>query len=271
MLQKTRLLLFCATVCSAQTGGPRDTPAAAPPSPPATSGHDVPAHPTPQCAPGDLLPGPTCTSFLMCVTSGNSATRRVKFECGPGTIFSPDLSTCVHSYGLACPTDGPATPVPGPSPSLPSPAPPDVAGNEETELCPPYKLDPTSVFECLEPGSYPSLADCVSFYKCIVTMDCFIKGFLFRCPPGYHFDRISKRCLKEELLGRCDRVADAGAQSFQIKPVVEIQPESFDEFFQAERYWDFMPFLPNETQTIVPVTTFAFARASSGEVYLTSN
>lgn len=96
-------------------------------------------------------------------------------------------------------------------------------------------------------------------------------GFMFSCPAGYAFDRRTKWCLREELLGRCDRVADAGALTFQIQPVVEIQPESFDEFFQADVYWNFMEFLPNETQKIVPVQPSAFARGSAGDLSMTQN
>ncbi|ROT79724.1 hypothetical protein C7M84_001555 [Penaeus vannamei] len=69
-----------------------------------------------KCKPGELVPGPTCSSFYMCVGSiGGSeyATRKVKFECAPGTVFSEGLGVCVHAYGSNC-----LSGLPLPSPSL---------------------------------------------------------------------------------------------------------------------------------------------------------
>ncbi|XP_063588300.1 uncharacterized protein LOC134765551 [Penaeus indicus] len=257
------LVVALASASVAQHYGPP-----APPPPPVSA--DAAGSPSlRKCKPGELVPGPTCSSFYMCVGSiGGSeyATRKVKFECAPGTVFSEGLGICVHAYGSNClsgsslplPSLAPL-PVPAPTPApLPPPGPPAPVGPPAPApapvgppTCPPYELDPTTVYECIEPGSFPSLADCSRFYKCIVTMDCIIKGFMFRCPKGYLFDTGVRRCHKEELVGMCDRVADAAGQSIVVKPVVELDPDSLDQFFEADFYWDFMTFLPNETQRIV--------------------
>lgn len=103
-------------------------------------------------------------------------------------------------------------------------------------------------------------------------MGCIIKGFMFRCPKGYLFDTGLRRCHKEELVGMCDRVADAAGQSIVVKPIVELDPDSLDEFFEAEIYWDFMEFLPNETQRIVSQpSSFSRGAASSQLISLGGN
>ncbi|XP_042862372.1 transcription factor p65-like [Penaeus japonicus] len=185
------LVVALASASLAQLYGP-------PAPPPAPVSSDTAGNPSlRKCRPGELIPGPTCSSFYMCVGSiGGSeyATRRVKFECAPGTVFSEGFGVCVHAYGSTClsgpsplPVPSPA-PLPAPAPApvpLPLPGPPAPVGPPAPApapvgppTCPPYQLDPTTVYECLEPGSFPSLADCSRFYKCIVTMDCIIKGLI---------------------------------------------------------------------------------------------
>nr|XP_045624783.1 uncharacterized protein LOC123774493 [Procambarus clarkii] len=225
-----------------------------------------------QCVPGDLIPGPTCNSFFKCVGSSVHATRRVKFECAAGTVFNSEMGTCVHGQVSQCSPEGPSIEHPAPArPPAPvwppgntwptsSPAPPP-AGS-----CTTYQLDPSTVYECLEPGSFQSHRDCLRFYRCIVTMGCVIKGFLYQCPAGYLFDDNTKRCQRVELLGPCDKAADAGVQIYEIQPIGQLQADSLDQFFSSETYWDFMPFLPNQTQKIVPIKPSNFSRGAGTRV-----
>nr|XP_053633086.1 peritrophin-1-like [Cherax quadricarinatus] len=251
MLLKLLVFLPCTTVSLAQN--PR-----LPPAPPPSSTVDAGSYPI-HCAPGDLMPGPTCSSFYKCVWSLAQATRRVAFECAPGTVFSSELSACIHATDSKCETEGPTTrPIPPPPPQPP-------------QSCPPYQLDPSSVYDCLEPGYFQSHRDCVSFYRCIVTMNCIIKGFLYRCPSGYLFNDVSKRCQKQELFEICQKVADTGIQTYEILPVGAIEAENLDRFFDVEVYWDFIPFLPNETQKIVPIVPSTFSRGAGERVYLVQN
>ncbi|XP_050733883.1 uncharacterized protein LOC127007216 [Eriocheir sinensis] len=267
-------VLMWAPHCLAHVGpsGP-DTPAppapshTSPPGPPAAA----PAPPGTQslapdylkeCAAGDLLPGPTCTSFLMCVGGRTYATRRVKFDCAPGTVFDPQLGICISSSKSECKLVGVAPPGTPPN-TIPSPV-----GPTGTIACIQYQLDPTSIYECLEEGFFPSLSDCSGFYKCLITMGCTIKGFLFRCPAGYLFDNRLKRCEKEEIIGPCERVMDDVGQTHEVRPVVEIKPEKLDQFFETQTYWDFMPFMPNETQRVVPMQPSSFSRAPGVGVFM---
>ncbi len=62
---------------------------------------------------------------------------------------------------------------------------------------------------------------------------------------------------------------DAVEQTHEIRPVVEIQPEKLDKFFETQIYWDFMEFLPNETQRVVgPITPSSFSRAPGIGVFM---
>ncbi|XP_045110803.1 uncharacterized protein LOC123504402 [Portunus trituberculatus] len=258
---KSLVLLVWVPSCLAQIGPPRTykaprfpgftspaPPAPAPPTnvlPPATNGRQ-------KCAPGDRVPGPTCTSFYMCVGGSKYATRRAKFECAPGTVFDSQMGSCVFSSGSDC---------------IPLVvAPPATPPTTTTNSCTRYQLDSTSVFECLEEGVFPYASGCALFYKCLVTMGCTIKGFLFSCPPGYLYDNQLKRCEKETIIGPCDRLSDAVVQTHVITPVVEIKPEKLDQFFESDIYWDLMPFLPNEPQKLVPILPSSFSRAPDREV-----
>lgn len=68
--------------------------------------------------------------FLSCRCVGSIggseyATRKVKFECAPGTVFSEGLGICVHAYGSNC-LSGPSLPLPSLAPlpvPVPTPAP----------------------------------------------------------------------------------------------------------------------------------------------------
>ncbi|XP_063875210.1 probable endochitinase [Scylla paramamosain] len=265
---KPLVLLLWVPSCLAQIGPPRTyqvpgfpsitapaPPAPAPPTnalPPATNGLQ-------KCAPGDRVPGPTCTSFYMCVGGSKYATRRAKFECAPGTVFDSQLGTCVFNSGSDCipPVVAPPATSHTTQPGPPAPI--------NTNSCIRYQLDPTTVFDCLEEGFFPYASDCVRFYKCVVTMGCTIKGFLFSCPSGYLYDNQQKKCEKEAIIGPCDRLSDAVVQTHEIRPVVEIKPEKLDQFFESDIYWDLMPFLPNEPQRLVPVLPSTFSRAPHQE------
>ncbi|KAG7175206.1 putative Chitin binding Peritrophin-A domain-containing protein 31 [Homarus americanus] len=230
MLWSPLPVLLSITVCFAQIRPPG--PPAPPQQPPPATSDGFSGY-LKQCAPGDLIPGPTCTSFLKCIGSRTQATRRVKYECAPGTIFNQEVSTCVHGDASQC--------VISAGPDTSAPWPPESVGPPSPASCPAY-----------EPGTFPSYRDCVGFYKCIVTMGCTIKGFHYHCPRHFLFDVNTKRCQAESVVGVCDKAADPGVQTHEIQPVVEIKQELLDDFFAASAYWDFMPFLPDEPQKIVP-------------------
>ncbi|XP_066989818.1 uncharacterized protein [Macrobrachium rosenbergii] len=277
-------------------------PTSLPPAPPPTS-NDASASSTfsssssssgTECKIGDLIPGPTCNSFYMCVGPLYAA-KKVKFLCAPGTVFDDDLNTCVHGIGSKCfeslpsSTSAPPAPIPpapvppgpltsspappGPltsSPSPPEPTVPEVVTSSPSPPgptptaghCSKYQLDPTSVYECPEPGYYPSLTDCSRFYKCIVTMNCIMKGFMFRCPSNYRYKPSLNKCVKEEEAGSCDRLADATAQTHIVTPIVDLTPDVLDDFFQSDAYWNLMRYLPSEPQKVMAVNPSTFRRES---------
>jgi len=225
---------------------------------------------------GQFLPGPTCTSFYVCLNIYGS---KVRFECAPGTMFSLEIGVCVHSYGTECaagaspapvPIAGPIVspvPPPGPPPVPQTPPPPPLppitgTTSPPTQTCPAYELDPSGVYDCLEEGYFPHLSDCTRFYKCINTMGCILKGVLFRCPANYLFT--DGRCQKESIVGPCNRQSDS-VQTHQIRPVAQLNLQNMDDFFKSSAYWQVMEFLPEEPQVLVPIMQ-DFSRGSEGRL-----
>ncbi|KAK3862546.1 hypothetical protein Pcinc_031606 [Petrolisthes cinctipes] len=265
MLLPILILLLRTTVCFTQTStGPPSAPpyfpVAFPPAPvPAlatttTTTNNNNNKLTP-CDPGELIPGPTCTSFYMCVGWPNTAVRKVKFECAPGTVFIQDLQTCVAGDGDQC---GALSPIASSSPAPPGP----IQGQGS---CSQYQLDVTGVYECLEPGYYPDSSDCAKFYQCINTMGCILKGILFSCPKGYIFHTGLKRCASVAEVGECDRASDAVLPTYEIQPVPVISADDLDQFFDSQIYWDVMPFLPDLPQVVVPILPFSFSRGATAD------
>lgn len=73
----------------------------------------------PKCPPGANGPHPhpnTCSKYLSCANG-----RTFEMDCGPGTLFNPELSVCDHPYNVDCDEDDLTT------------------GAHNTEQPPPYK------------------------------------------------------------------------------------------------------------------------------------
>lgn len=61
-------------------------------------------------------------------------------------------------------------------------------------------------------------------------------------------------------VGECDRVSDAVQPTYEIHPVYVILEDFLDQFFEANVYWDLMPFMSEEPQVVVPILPSSFSR-----------
>lgn len=75
-----------------------------------------------------------------CVGGRTYATRRVKFDCAPGTVFDPQLGICIFSSKSECNSEGVAPPGPPPN-TIPSPV-----GPTGTIACLEYQVKHSTAF-----------------------------------------------------------------------------------------------------------------------------
>lgn len=64
-------------------------------------------------------------------------------------------------------------------------------------------------------------------------------------------------------VGECDRLSDAVPPTYEIFPVYVILQDFLEEFFEADVYWDLMPFMSDEPQVVVPIQPSRFSRGGS--------
>lgn len=82
-------------------------------------------------------------SKCRCLGGLPHASRRVKFECAPGTVFSREHKICVHSYGHKCEIDEATAAPPQPRPPNLTPGrpiPPGPVGPSPPTLCSSYQV-----------------------------------------------------------------------------------------------------------------------------------
>ena len=76
-------------------------------------------------------------------------------------------------------------------------------------------------------------------------------GFQFKCPNGFLFSQRDSKCHLEADVGECLIFSDPTQGVEEIVPVVELEKDKLDQFFESNSYWDFMEFLPTEPQRVI--------------------
>jgi hypothetical protein len=93
-----------------QTPGQRPPETQRPPQRPTQRPTNAPAVPPPsgpdcnnqtECTSEGFHPNPEdCKKFFRCVDFGKGSLTKFDFDCGPGTVYDPDLTTCNHPWAV---------------------------------------------------------------------------------------------------------------------------------------------------------------------------
>ncbi|XP_047737013.1 sulfated surface glycoprotein 185-like [Hyalella azteca] len=118
-------------------------------------------------------------------------------------------------------------------------------GSDDSFDCPQYQLDETSFVNCTREGRWEHTGSCQKFFQCIHTMDCIVKGFQFRCPAGYVFGAQESRCVPQQ--SPCEKLEPVPSEGSFVFPVIQLDEDGLQDFEVATVYWDYMPFIAQET------------------------
>ncbi|TRY78294.1 hypothetical protein TCAL_06895 [Tigriopus californicus] len=185
----------------------------------------------PQCTQAGFFRDPEdCTRFYRCVDLWGVGNYQVyTFSCPAGTVFDESVSVCNWPY-LAAPCDqAPTGSVPDPAPVAPiapmPPVAPIVPTRPDTVV-----VEPSFNYQCTAPGFFPHASDCQRFWLCKQDMTV-LDSQLFRCPEGYLFHDMVRRCLKEDEV-ECDKTPNLGRISLEPEPI-QLREENLAGFFSS--------------------------------------
>lgn len=184
----------------------------------------------PQCSQAGFFRFPEdCTRFYRCVDLWGIGNYQVyTFSCPAGTVFDESVSVCNWPY-LAPPCDGSSGSVPDTAPTVPVapivPEAPIVPTRPETVV-----VTPSFDYQCTAPGFFPHDSDCQRFWLCKQETTV-LDSQLFRCPEGYLFHDMVRRCLKEDEV-ECDKTPNLGRISLEPEPI-QLREEDLDGFFSS--------------------------------------
>jgi len=138
-------------------------------------------------------------------------------------------------------------------PILPTPGTQGAIVVSPSTACKAFTLAKDSVVNCTSEGQWDHHGDCQRIIKCIHTMNCELKGFIFRCPNNHYYEKASKRCVKPSRPVPCHKASDDPFGGPVAYPVIDLQEGQLAKFAAADLYWKLMDFIPQDDGKILEI------------------